>query len=82
MQPADARRDGRSGFGTAFAGPFGPSDALLAATIAAAPAIQAATVQIGSEPETWPYGLDVASFRGGPGTYPQDVAARADGYLP
>ncbi len=64
-----------------FAYPLGLTDATVIAAVAAAPGIETAVLETGSKPETWANRLVLPRIRVGPGSYPQDLLARADRYL-
>jgi peptidoglycan/xylan/chitin deacetylase (PgdA/CDA1 family) len=65
-----------------FAYPAGLTDALVQSVVAATPGVETAVIQSGSLPQTWNNRMLLCRVRVGPGTYPQDLVARADRYQP
>lgn len=65
-----------------FAYPAGLTDQMVEAAVAMTPGIETAVIQGGSLPETWENRMLVGRIRVGPGTYPQDLVAKANRYLP
>ena len=63
-----------------FCYPMGMTDAAVTAIVSSTPDLVTAVIQTGSMPETWANRLSLPRIRVGPGSYPQYLVARADGY--
>lgn len=65
-----------------YAYPMGMTDPQVVSVLAACPGIQTAVIQTGSRHETWPNRFELPRLRVGPGTDPQDLIERMNGYQP